>query len=148
MEIKSVRKKTFSTSIDKNSEIEVRYVIYICWHFLISRHDWTWPQVCMRSLLFTGPEREKKGTYTLDRQYQIIVVCERKRGWNKIKFFFLFLTHKEHDVFVKRGEGDSREARVCTFFFLTTLSNYSFILYCWLSEKKQDCRNAEMKKKF
>jgi hypothetical protein len=32
--------------------------------------------------------------------------------------------------------------------FLTTLNNHSFILYCWLSEKKQDCRNAEMKKKF
>jgi hypothetical protein len=28
-EIKSIRKKAFSTSIDKNSEIEVRYVIYM-----------------------------------------------------------------------------------------------------------------------
>ena len=32
-------------------------------------------------------------------------------------------------------------------FFLTTLNSYSFIfIYCWLSEKKQEWRNAEMKK--
>jgi hypothetical protein len=58
----------------------------------------------------------KKGTYTLDRQYQIIVVCERKRGWNKIKFFFLFLTHKEHDVLLKEVKGTLGK-RVCAFFF-------------------------------
>ncbi len=66
-----------------------------------------------------GP-REKKGTYTLDRQYQIIVVCERKRGWNKIKFFFLFLTHKEHDVLLKEVKGTLGKRVYALFFFNNT----------------------------
>jgi hypothetical protein len=57
----------------------------------------------------------------------------------------LFSFNKEHDFMLKEAEGTLGK-RVYTL-FSTTLSNHSFILYCWLSEKKQDCRNAEMKKK-
>ena len=84
------RGRPFQVILKKKFDSTWRVGIYTCWHFLISRHDWTWPLVCMCSLLFSGPER-KKGTYTLDRQYQIIVVWERKRGWNKIKFFLFLL---------------------------------------------------------
>ena len=58
--------------------------------------------------------------------------------------FFPFLILKEHDVLLKELKGTLGKRMYAL--FLTTLTNHSFILYCWLSEKKQDCRNAEMKK--
>ena len=60
--------------------------------------------------------------------------------------FFPFLILKEHDVLLKELKGTLGKRMYAL--FLTTLTNHSFILYCWLSEKKQDCRNAEMKKNF
>jgi hypothetical protein len=72
-------------------------------------------------------------------------VREREDG-TKLNFFFFFSLIKNMTFCWKRWRGLSGSACM-HFFFLTTLSNHSFILYCWLSEKKQDCRNAEMKKK-
>jgi hypothetical protein len=114
--MKTRRKKRFSTSIDKNSELKWG-MLYI--YMLTFSNFKTWLNMAssLHAVAVVHRARErKKGTYTLDRQYQIIVVCERKRGWNKIKFFFFFSLIKNTTFCWKRWRGLSGSACVHFFF--------------------------------
>lgn len=103
----------------------------VCYIYMLTFSNFkTWLNMAssLHAVAVVHRAREKKGNiHTWQTISNNSCVWGEREDGTKLNFFFFFFSLIKNTTFCWKRWRDSREARVRTFFFLTTLSNHSFI---------------------